>query len=338
MTGPRSPALEARLAVTVGGGGRAFSLDVELGLEAGVLVIFGPSGAGKTLTLQALAGLLPGVRGQVRVGGEVLLDSARGVAVPAHARRIGYVPQQQALFPFLDVAGNVAFGLPRSVRRSPGAGVGALLDELGLAGLAGARPGLLSGGERQRVALGRALAVEPRLLLLDEPFASIDDEGRAGLQMLLRAVIDRRGVPAVLVTHDPGEAVALGDWLVRVARGKTTAAGEPRALLEPARREALTITGTRRAPAEAAGPGRARVRLDDVVIEGPEELAGAPGEAGEALRIELPWISPARRSSRAAAPGRRRPRRRGRSVRGGAAATSTGPSAEPSTGGPRSRG
>jgi molybdate transport system ATP-binding protein len=281
-------ALEARLAVTVGGGERTFSVEAELSLEAGVLVLFGPSGAGKTLTLQALAGLVPGVRGRLRVGGEVLLDSARGIAVPAHARRIGYVPQQQALFPFLDVAGNVAFGLPRAVRRSPGAGVGALLDELGLGALASARPGSLSGGERQRVALGRALAVEPRLLLLDEPFASIDEEGRAALQRLLRAVIDRRGVPAVLVTHDPGEAIALGDRLVRVARGKTTASGEPRALKELARREGVTLTGTRRGPAEAIGPGRARLRLDEAAIEGPEELIGEAARTGGTVRIELP--------------------------------------------------
>src|SRR5262249_8351464 len=157
-------------------------------------VLFGPSGVGKTLALQALAGLLPGVRGHVRVAGEVLLDTSRRVDVPAHARRIGYVPQQHALVPFLDVAGNVAFGLPPPERRGPR--VTALLDELGLRALASARPGSLSGGERQRVALGRALAVEPRLLLLDEPFASIDEEGRAVLYKLVRTVIDRRRMPA----------------------------------------------------------------------------------------------------------------------------------------------
>jgi molybdate transport system ATP-binding protein len=272
-------ALDARLAVTVGGGDRAFSLDVELGLEAGVLVLFGQSGAGKTLTLHALAGLLPGVRGHLRVAGEVLLDTAQGVDVPAERRRLGYVPQQHALFPFLDVAGNVAFGLPRKDRRPEK--VLPLLDELGLGALASARPDALSGGERQRVALGRALAVEPRILLLDEPFASIDDDGRASLQTLLRAVIDRRGVPAVLVTHHPGEAVALGDRLARLERGRTGATGDPRTLL--AHRLGVTIAGTLRGPVEALDDGRARAHLDQAVIEGP--AAQIQGADGEAIRI-----------------------------------------------------
>jgi molybdate transport system ATP-binding protein len=277
-------ALDARLSISVGEGDRAFAVEAELALDAGVLVLFGPSGAGKSLTLQALAGLLPRVRGHLRVGGEGLFG------VPAHQRRIGYVPQQHALFPFLDVAGNIAFGLPRAERRR---GISsertrALLDELGLLPLASRRPASLSGGERQRVALGRALAVEPRLLLLDEPFASIDEAGRAALQRLLRAVIERRGTPAVLVTHDAGEAIALGDRLVRFERkgalGRTVAAGEPRAVL--GRGKAVVVTGTRRGAAEALGDGRARVTLDGAAIEGPEALLS--GEDGEALRVELP--------------------------------------------------
>jgi molybdate transport system ATP-binding protein len=157
MTAARPPALDARLALTVGAGDRAFRLEVELTLDAGVLVLFGPSGAGKSLTLQALTGLLPGVRGHVRVGGEVLVDSARGVDVPAERRRFGYVPQQHALFPFLDVAGNVAFGLPRRERTA--GRVLPLLDELGLdaegasAGAHGdGEPGVE--GERARLAHG----------------------------------------------------------------------------------------------------------------------------------------------------------------------------------------
>jgi molybdate transport system ATP-binding protein len=221
-----APALDAQLRVTVADQGRTFSINAELLLEAGVLVLFGPSGAGKTLTLKALAGLLPGVRGHVHLDGDTLLDTARGIDVPAHARRIGYVPQQHALFPFLDVAGNVAFGLPRAERR--GAKVRDLIEELGLAPIASARPATLSGGERQRVALGRALAVAPRLLLLDEPFASIDEEGRAGLHELVREVVGRRHVPTVLVTHHAGEARTLGDRMVRFDRGRTTDAGDPR--------------------------------------------------------------------------------------------------------------
>jgi molybdate transport system ATP-binding protein len=177
------------------------------------------------------------------------------------------------------VAGNVAFGLPRRDRRPEK--VADLLEELGLGALASARPDALSGGERQRVALGRALAVEPRILLLDEPFASIDEDGRASLQKLLRAVIDRRGVPAVLVTHHPGEAVALGDRLARLERGKTVATGDPRTLL--ARWLGVTVTGTRRGPVEALDGDRARAHLDQAVIEGPAEQI--QGGEGEAIRI-----------------------------------------------------
>jgi ABC-type sulfate/molybdate transport systems ATPase subunit len=226
---PDPLALDASVDVIVGDAARSFSLHVELSLPAGVLVLFGPSGVGKTVTLKALAGLLPRVRGHVRVGGEALLDAAEGVDLPAHRRHVGYVPQQHALFPFLDVAGNVGFGLPRGERRGPK--MVALLEELGLTSLASAEPDSLSGGERQRVALGRALAVAPRLLLLDEPFASIDEDGRAGLQGLLREVIDRRGIPTVLVTHSREDALALGDRLVRFERGRSVEAGDPAVLL-----------------------------------------------------------------------------------------------------------
>jgi molybdate transport system ATP-binding protein len=281
MSDPAAPALEARLAIRVGSGDRAFAVEAELALDAGVLVLFGASGVGKTLTLQALAGLITPASGHLRVRGEALFDAARRIDVPAHRRRIGYVPQQHALFPFLDVAGNVAFGLPRAERR--GARVGALLDELGIAKLAAAHPGSLSGGERQRVSLARALAVEPRLLLLDEPFASIDEEGRAALRRLLREVIDRRKMPAVLVTHDAGEAMTLGDRLVRFERGRTVAAGDPRELLGGGDR--VVVTGASIAAAEAIGEGRARVLVRDAVIEGPAEML--PRAAGEDVRIEL---------------------------------------------------
>ena len=278
MTGARPPALDARLTIAVGAGARAFRVEAELALDAGVLVLFGPSGVGKTLTLQALAGLIDGVVGHLRVGGETLLDAARGIVVPAHARRIGYVPQQHALFPFLDVAGNVAFGLPRAARKGPA--VAALLDELGLTALASARPASLSGGERQRVALARALAVEPRLLLLDEPFASIDQEGRAALRRVVREVIDRRGIPAVLVTHAAEEAIALGDRLVRFARGQTALTGDPRALLGGDAR--VVVTGVITGPVEPMGEGRARATLRDALVEAPEEAL-----RGDRVALEL---------------------------------------------------
>jgi epoxide hydrolase-like predicted phosphatase len=172
-------ALEAHIRTEVGSGAGAFRLDAELRLERGILVLFGPSAAGKSLTLRALAGLVPVREGFVRVAGDTLFESASRVDRPAHRRRIGYVPQHHALFPFCDAAANVAFGLPLRERRRGSPRVRALLEEVGIAHLASARPASLSGGERQRVALARALAVAPRLLLLDEPFASIDRAGHA---------------------------------------------------------------------------------------------------------------------------------------------------------------
>jgi molybdate transport system ATP-binding protein len=280
---PGAPALEARLTVIAGSGAGAFTVEAELSLSEGVLVLFGPSGAGKTLTVQGLAGLVRPARGHMRLGGETLFDADRRVFVPPHKRRIGYVPQHQSLFPFLDVAGNVAFGLPRRERRADNPRIVALLEELGLARLARAPASALSGGERQRVALGRALAVEPKLLLLDEPLASIDQEGRAALRATLREAIRKRGIPAVLVTHDPEEALALGDELVRFERGRTTIAGTPGSLL--GRGHAVTIAGEAAGAPEPIGEGRARIAIRAATVEAPAELL-APGEDG-VLRLAL---------------------------------------------------
>jgi molybdate transport system ATP-binding protein len=260
------PAIDSRLSLQVGAGVSTFRVDAELLLVAGVLVLFGASGVGKTLTLKALAGLLPST-GHLRVAGETLVDSAAGVSVPAHLRRVGYVPQEHALFPFLDVAANVAFGLPRSARR--GDRVARWLDELGLTQLASRRPESLSGGERQRVALARALVVQPRLLLLDEPFASLDEEAAGRLRMVVRDVILRHKVPAVLVTHDVDEAMAMGDQLVRFARGRTVESGTPRGLL--GRPEEIDVRG-RLESVERLEGGMTRGKLRDAVVLGPHDL------------------------------------------------------------------
>lgn len=220
-------ALEAELTLDVGG----FAVHAELRLQEGVLVFFGPSGAGKSLTLRAIAGLVRPKAGFIRVRGETLFDSARGVDVPSHLRRIGYVPQHHSLLPFRDVSANVAFGLPRAERKGDSAEVRALLEELGLAHLAHAMPPRLSGGERQRVALARALAVRPRLLLLDEPFASLDLEGRRRLREVVKETLRRHETPAAFVTHDPEEALTVGTQVVRFERGRTTETGVPALLL-----------------------------------------------------------------------------------------------------------
>jgi ABC-type sulfate/molybdate transport systems ATPase subunit len=220
--------LDVHVAVSVGHGAQSFDLEATVAGE-GVVVLFGPSGAGKSLTLQAIAGLVAVKAGHVRASDVTFVDTARGVVMPVRERRIGYVPQHQSLFPFLDVAGNVGFGLPRAERAGPR--VEEILEETGLLTLRHASPASLSGGERQRVALARALAPEPRLLLLDEPFAALDDDGRAALRKVVQGAIVRRAIPAVLVTHDRDEALAMGDWMVRFERGRTRESGVPSELL-----------------------------------------------------------------------------------------------------------
>ena len=276
-------ALEARLAIAVGGDD-GFRAEVDLSLERGVLVLFGPSGAGKSLTLQALAGLIKPQRGYLRVGGETLYDSERGIDVPTHRRRLGYVPQHHSLFPFCSVARNVSFGLPRRERRDDHPRVMQLLDELGLAHLASARPASLSGGERQRAALARALAVGPRLVLLDEPFSAIDREGRGALRDAVRATLDHHGIPAVLVTHDPEEAVALGDRLVRYRRGATCESGDPEALLPMAAKLSLHAESVRLVSDPSNGC-EVELMLENARLRGPASLL--PGDGSGAIRLHL---------------------------------------------------
>jgi molybdate transport system ATP-binding protein len=276
-----SNALEARFRVSVGSGESRFSVDAELAIDTGVLVLFGPSGAGKTLTLQALAGLVTPTSGAIVIAGETLFEERRAIDVPAHRRRLGYVPQHHALFPHLDVAANVAFGRPRSERRGDGARTEALLEELGITHLAKAMPARLSGGERQRVALARALAVEPRLLLLDEPFASIDRAGRTELLEMLRAVLAKRRTSAIFVTHDPDEARAVGDRLTLYERGRTVTTGTPAELLGS---EGLVVRGEAAGPPTSNGSGRSALALRNAVLEGPSDvIASADG----ALRFEV---------------------------------------------------
>ncbi len=236
-------AVEASFTLSVGDAASPFTLTAELNLEEGIMVLFGPSGSGKSLTLQALVGLIRPQRGRIRVHNDTVFDSETGSWVAPHRRRIGYVPQHHALFPFCDVLSNIVFGLPRAERKVPSKRIEGLIDELGLRALRSAMPTNLSGGERQRVALARALAVKPRLLVLDEPFASIDAPGRAELRNVVCETISRHSIPAVFVTHDPIEAFQLGARVVRFERGRTVAEGPVSELLATARERLLRSLG-----------------------------------------------------------------------------------------------
>ena len=201
--------------------GHAAVEGVTLSLVAGQIgVLIGPSGCGKTSLLRAVAGLERLASGSVRMDGRVLADAQSAVHVSAEQRRIGMVFQDYALFPHLTVHDNVAFGvrhLPRAARQ---ARVAQLLDLVGLGHAAKRAPHQLSGGQQQRIALVRALAPAPALLLLDEPFSSLDVDLRERLAHDLRAVLEHTGTTALFVTHDQLEAFALGDRIGVMQRGR----------------------------------------------------------------------------------------------------------------------
>lgn len=212
------PTLDVDLTIRVGTRAEKIEIDVQFVLEQGVAVLFGPSGAGKTLTLRSMAGFVRPQRGTLHVQGSTLFHAEKAIDVRAEARRLGYVPQEQALFPHLDVLGNVVFGLSRAERRHPKTEVDTLLDELGLSKLKHSPVTSLSGGERQRVALARALLVRPHLLLLDEPLSALDRKSRREIQRYLQQILQTHHVSAVLVTHDAEEAEALGNVFVEFER------------------------------------------------------------------------------------------------------------------------
>jgi molybdate transport system ATP-binding protein len=190
-----------------------------------VTVLFGPSGSGKTTVLRCLAGLERPAQGFIRFGDETWFDAERGICLPPQHRDIGYVFQEYALFPHLTVARNLAYGLGGLPAGERNRRVAEMLDLLGLSGLGGRYPARLSGGERQRVALGRALVRRPRLLLLDEPLSALDAPTREQLRRELRRLLATLGVPALLVTHDRVEALALGDAVVVLDAGRVCQSG-----------------------------------------------------------------------------------------------------------------
>jgi len=198
-----------------------FELDADLSIplgESAVTVLFGPSGSGKTTLLRLLAGLDQPDSGSVYIDGRCWYDSARGISLAPQQRRTGFLFQDYALFPHLTVAANV-----RYAARSDKAG--RLLEAFGLAPLAGRLPGAISGGQQQRVALARALAADPALLLLDEPLSALDAATRMRMRHELRRMLVESGVPAIVVTHDRMEAVALGDWMAVIVEGRIRQAG-----------------------------------------------------------------------------------------------------------------
>jgi molybdate transport system ATP-binding protein len=195
-------------------------LDVRFETYDGITVVMGPSGAGKSTLLSSIAGLVRPNAGRITLGGRLLFDERTTIHLPAHERRVALVFQSLALFPHLSAWENVAYGLPRGPRDERRRRAVSWLERVRVAELAERRPETLSGGEAQRVALARALASEPEVLLLDEPFSAMDASLRRELGDELQSLVTEAAIPALLVTHDRGDADRLGARILRLEAGK----------------------------------------------------------------------------------------------------------------------
>jgi|RhiMethySRZTD1v2_1073278.scaffolds.fasta_scaffold25753_3 molybdate transport system ATP-binding protein len=277
------------LAAEIRGTG-AVALEVSMRAEPGITVVFGPSGAGKSTLLKTILGAIRPTSGRVALGERVLFDSERGIDVPIRRRRIGVVFQDAEPFPHLDARANVAFGV-RSGDRAQRAD--SWLSRVGGSALAAKRGSVLSGGERQRIALARALAAEPEVLLLDEPLSGLELASREQVGALLLTLRRESRIPFVLVTHDPREALRLGDRLVYLERGRVVAEGTPAELLAPggAAAHAAGSTNWLRAVVLESGGDEARVDLGGtVVVTAP--LSAPPGTVVDlALPAEEPILA-----------------------------------------------
>lgn len=204
----------------------AFRLQARFTAAPGLTALFGRSGSGKTSLVDIVGGLIRPDRGRVTIDGQILVDTERNIFVPAHRRRIGYVFQDSRLFPHLSVRRNLLYG--RWFARGSGgatADLGAVIDLLGIGHLLERHPDSLSGGEKQRVAIGRALLARPRLLLMDEPLASLDEARRAEILPYIERLRDEAGVPILYVSHSVAEVARLATTVVIMTDGRVTAVG-----------------------------------------------------------------------------------------------------------------
>ncbi len=266
----------------------SFTLDVKLEApESGVTALFGRSGMGKTSVINALAGLMRPDRGRIVVGGATLFDSERGINLPPEKRRLGYVFQEARLFPHYSVRGNLLYGAKsRGAKDQIGPGFDAVVDLLGIKELLARRPADLSGGEKQRVAIGRALLASPRLLLMDEPLASLDGPRKNEIMPFIERLRDELKLPIFYVSHEMEEIIRLADLLVLLDAGKVAASGSVEELTS--RLDLWPLTGRY----EAGAVIRTVLRGHDTTF-GLSELA-FPGGRLRVTHLSLPLGTPIR--------------------------------------------
>jgi molybdenum ABC transporter ATP-binding protein len=266
----------ARLDITVPL--RSFDLAVALAVGAETVALVGPSGAGKTTVLRAVAGLVRPSHGRISSNGSIWFDSRGNVDLRPERRAVGYVLQEYALFPHLTVEKNVSFAGDK--RRD-------LLERLGIAGLAKAKPGELSGGERQRVALARALARRPEILLLDEPMAALDPHTRGRVRAELRTLLRELRLPAILVTHDFVDAAAVADRIAVLVEGRVVQDGSAEELIaRPANAFVAELAGGNLVQ------GMAHLRRDgltEVVLESGDVIVSSDIAVGPVGVVIHPW-------------------------------------------------
>jgi molybdate transport system ATP-binding protein len=261
-----------------------FALDTRFSTGAGITALFGRSGAGKSTVLNLIAGLAAPASGRIVVGGRELYDSAKGIDLPPHARRVGYVFQEGRLLPHLTVRRNLRYGSFFNRNEKPLSSFAHVVELLGLGHLLERRPGALSGGEKQRVAIGRALLANPEVLLLDEPLASLDAPRKAEILYYIERLRDEVRAPIVYVSHSLDEVVRLADTIVLLSEGRALASGPVRAMM--ARPELRPYLGRHeggavieaRVAAQDLDNGLARLEFAGGALEIPD-VDALPGEA-----------------------------------------------------------
>jgi ABC-type sulfate/molybdate transport systems ATPase subunit len=259
-----------------------FTLDVSFVANDEPLSILGPSGAGKTILLRCIAGLERASRGRIKLGDRVLLDTMKGIQIPARNRRVGFLFQHFALFPHRTVAENIAFPLRDLAHQEQLRRVTALLTRTHIGGLEHRYPRQLSGGEQQRAALARALAIEPEALLLDEPLSALDTHLRSQMEAQLQETFATYRRPALLVTHNIEEAYRLGGRMMVLSRGKIAAFGAKEDVFRrPASVEVAQLTGCKNfSRARMISSGVVEARDWGCQLRVSHELAATPAHVG----------------------------------------------------------